>query len=445
MGPEMSRLAFTKGSLSALRTSLLKHARETCAILHGRGFELDGRLARVVVRESSHPEPSDYSIRTATHVQLRPEYVAEAVQRARKNSESVVFVHTHPFALNQFSAVDDAGEAELAAFLKQRVPNQRHVSLLLTPQKSIARELGGKQMLRVVGVGERINWGDVAPPEQALGLYDRQVRVFGAEGQHILRSIRVGIVGLGGTGSVVLQELSHLGVRDFLLIDPDVVEETNLNRLVGARQADVGEPKVTVAERWARELNADSSITAKQESVLKESVARQLADTDFVFCCTDSHGSRAVLNQVAYQYLVPMIDMGVVIGSEKGAVTTIGGRVQMMAPGLACMICGKLLDPDQVRRDMMTEFERRADPYFLGSPQPAPAVISLNATVSSLAVTMFLSAVAGIPSEARLLNYNGISGAVRPAACSQHPSCIVCSTRGALARADEWPLPARQE
>jgi molybdopterin/thiamine biosynthesis adenylyltransferase len=202
---------------------------------------------------------------------------------------------------------------------------------------------------------------------------------------------------------------------------------------------------VAVAERWANEVNTDASITAKQESVLKESVARLLADTDFVFCCTDSHGSRAVLNQLAYQYLIPMIDMGVVIGSQKGAVAAIGGRVQMLAPGLACLICGRLLDPDQVRRDMMTEFERKADPYFLGPPQPAPAVISLNATVSSLAVTMFLSAVAGVPSEARLLNYNGMSGTVRPATCVPHPSCIVCSPRGALARADEWPLPARQE
>ena len=65
--------------------------------------------------------------------------------------------------------------------------------------------------------------------------------------------------------------------------------------------------------------------------------------------------------------------------------------------------------------------------------------------MSSLAVTMFLGAVAGVPSEARLLNYNGMTGSVRPAMCAPHASCIVCSVRGSLARGDEWPLPARQE
>lgn len=441
----MSRLTLTKDFLSTLRSSLLKHSEETCAILFGRGMALDGRLARVVVRESSHPQLSAYSVRTTTQVQLRPEFVAEAVQRARRNSESVIFVHTHPFGFNEFSTIDDGGEAELSRFLRQRIPERPHVSLLLTPQKSLARELGTGQTLRVVGVGEKISWGDLSSSGEVTSLYDRQVRAFGSSGQQVLRSIRAGIVGLGGTGSVVLQELSHLGVRDFLLIDPDVVEETNLNRLVGADQGDVGRAKVSVAEKWAKKINPDARVVAKQDSVLKESVARLLWDTDFVFCCTDSHGSRAVLNQLAYQYLVPTIDMGVVIASRPGGITNITGRTQMLAPGLACLVCGKLLDPEEIRRDMMTEFERKADPYFVGPPDPAPAVVSLNATIGSLAVTMFLGAVAGVPSEARLLNYNGMTGSVRPAVCSPHASCIVCSARGSLARGDEWPLPARQE
>src|SRR5438552_849427 len=138
----MSRITLTKDFLSTLRSSLLKHSEETCAVLYGRGFEIDGHLARIVVRESSHPQLSAYAVRTTTRVQLRPEFVGEAVQRARRNRESVIFVHTHPFGLNEFSAIDDAGEAELASFLRQRIPERRHVSLLLTPEKSIARELG---------------------------------------------------------------------------------------------------------------------------------------------------------------------------------------------------------------------------------------------------------------------------------------------------------------
>ena len=441
----MSRLVLTSDFLSSLRENLLKHKQETCAILYGRAVDVGGKLARIVVRESDYPQPEAYNSRTSVRVQLKPEFVAEAVQRARRNGESVIFVHTHPFSLNQFSAVDDAGEQELAPFLRSRIPHVTHAAMLLTPEKSIAREIGTKKPLRVMGIGETITWGEAVVSDRPADRYDRQIRAFGAAGQDILRSIRVGIVGLGGTGSVVLQELAYLGVRDFLLLDPDIVEESNLNRLVGSTSSDIGKPKVDVAARWGKKINRAIRITARKESVLKAESARSLADTDFVFCCTDSHGSRAILNTFAYQYLVPTIDMGVVIALDRGRVTHVAGRTQMLAPGLACMVCGNLLDAEQVRRDLMTAFERQQDPYIPGHAEPAPAVISLNGTMASLAITMFLNAVVGIPGSARFLNYNAMTGASRAVLSVPHASCVVCSQRGAIARGDEWPLPGRQD
>src|SRR6185437_6682436 len=162
-----------------------------------------------------------------------------------------------------------------------------------------------------------------------------------------------------------------------------------------------------------------------------------------VFCCTDSQGSRAVLNQFAYQYLVPVIDMGAAIIVSGGRISHIAARTQMLAPGLGCLVCGDLLSPEAVRVDLLTDFERTADPYVVGVHEPAPAVVSLNSTVASLAVTMFLDAVLEIGASARFINYNGISGAARPASISPHPQCYVCSERGAFAQAGAWPLPGR--
>jgi molybdopterin/thiamine biosynthesis adenylyltransferase len=287
-------------------------------------------------------------------------------------------------------------------------------------------------------------WGQQIGETTIDPRYDRQVRAFGLVGQDIIRRLKIGIVGLGGTGSYVLQSLAHLGAESLLLLDPDPVEETNLNRLVGATQLDVGKPKVDLARDLARKINPGISIEARQESVLLDSVAKRLIDTDFVFGCTDSHGSRAVLNQLAYQYLVPVIDMGVVIATHNQTVTHIAGRTQLLSSGLACMVCGNLLDPEEVRRDLLTDFERKADPYIEGDVEPAPAVISLNGTIASLAVTMFLNVAVGVPGAARHLNYNALTGHCRPAYCEPHPRCVVCSTRGAFARADEWPLPTRQ-
>jgi molybdopterin/thiamine biosynthesis adenylyltransferase len=237
--------------------------------------------------------------------------------------------------------------------------------------------------------------------------------------------------------------LAHLGVTQLLLIDPDKIERTNLNRLIGASESDVNAPKVHVASSLAMRINHSAQVDTIVGSVLLSHVVEQLIDTDFVFCCTDSHGSRAVINQFAYQYLVPVIDMGVAIVAPKGQVCAIAGRTQMLAPGLGCLACGDLLNPEAVRVDLLTDFERAADPYIVGAHEPAPAVISLNATMASMAVTMFLSAVTGIPSRARLVNYNGMAGTTRSAKVSPHPTCYACSSRGALARGDEWPLPAR--
>src|SRR5207247_877070 len=148
---------------------------------------------------------------------------------------------------------------------------------------------------------------------------------------------------------------------------------------------------------WIAALRPNNRTRAINGSVLTTTVARELRNVDFVFMCTDSHGSRAVLNQLAYQYLIPTIDTGVAIAATESRVTSVVGRVQMLAPGLGCLTCAELLDSDAVRRDLMTAYERKKDPYFLGEPQPQPAVMSFNMTMASLAVTMFLGAVTNLP------------------------------------------------
>jgi hypothetical protein len=106
----MSRLVLTSDLMSRLRTDLLASELETYSILFGRSVEISGRLARVVVREAISPPLEAYAERTSVRVQLRPEFVAEIAQRARRTGEAIVFSHTHPFPLNEFSSTDNEGE-----------------------------------------------------------------------------------------------------------------------------------------------------------------------------------------------------------------------------------------------------------------------------------------------------------------------------------------------
>ena len=435
--------------VAAFSPTLLSGGQEGCVVLFTRSVARENDSPRLLAYDFVVPEPVDYLRRGPLEAELAPTFVATVSKRAKVSNQGLVFVHSHPgTSPPRFSQIDDQGEAHLARFLARRLPDQVHLALVISQGGACARELGSKRPVRVVEVGSKrrvlsevqdpVGW--TAPPE-----FDRQVRAFGSEGQRELGDLRVGIVGVGGTGSFVAQELAYLGVRHFVIIDADTVDLTNLNRLAGATRDDIGKNKSDVAKGHVQRIAPQAKIEAVVGDVMHASVARRLASLDIIFGCTDSHGSRSVLQQVSYQYLVPCIDMGVTIVASNGALSHVYGRIQLLAPGYACLTCSGLLDPDQIRRDMMTPLERRADPYIAGAAEPAPAVMSLNGTVASLAVTMFLSVVTAFPENGRHLLYNALATSLRVVAARQRPDCFICSTAGVLALGDSNPLMARQD
>ena len=310
-----------------------------------------------------------------------------------------------------------------------------------------ARVLGKNEPIRVVSVGEKrvVEFDHKVKQVSDVTIFDRQVRAFGTEGQRILHTLRIAVVGLGGTGSIAAQQLVHLGVRNLILVDPDRLEPSNLNRVVGAFAEDVGSNKCEVAARYIRQFSPDIEVQEIKGDIVHESVATKLIDADIIFCCTDSHGSRSVIQQVAYQYLIPCIDIGSTITTESGSVTGIFGRVQLLGPDQPCLWCCELLSPEEVRRDMMTKFERKADPYIQGTNVQAPSVISLNGTMVSLAVTMLLGLVTSIPVESRYLIYNAGALSLRSVRSVAKDNCFVCSRSGAFGLGDSQNLFARKD
>lgn len=415
---------------------------ESCAVAF-TVFDNASRSWLVQAYEQA-PEAS-YDYRGRTSAVLKSAYVVELANRARSMGQGVVFAHTHPDAIGfpKFSQIDDDGEAELAEYFARRAPATPHLSLVIASDGCSARILGTREEVAVWQVGRRLTRRSRPADPHQLAQYDRQIRAFGATGQAIISSLHIAVVGLGGTGSIVLQELAHLGARDFTLIDPDVVEDTNLNRLVGATAEDVGKSKVEVAAKWLSRINPGARVDRWQRDVVDADVITKLFDRDVIFLCTDSHASRAVVGQLAYQYLIPVIDMGVSITAQDSEVAFITGRVQLLSVGEPCLTCTAALDGEQIRREMLTPEQRAADPYVLGAHEPQPAVISLNGTMSSLAVTMFLGLVTDVPATARFQLYDAIRGTVRPTTARITSDCIVCSEAGSLAKGPNWPLPVR--
>lgn len=444
----MSEIRITVNDLEVLRTNLVGYDVERCAILLAAPALGRGDSSSLVVREIHLPELEDYLSQTKTFAQLSPAFVARVTKKARNEKLQLVFVHSHlaPYP-PEFSATDDEGERVLADFLSRRGLTGAHGALVLSPGGLHARELGSSRKMRVVSVGNRrvVEFDPSTAGDTQIEQYDRQIRAFGLAGQQAIQKLRVAIVGLGGTGSVLAQQLVHLGVRDFLLLDPDTLEQTNLNRVVAARESDIGTPKVEIARRYMQDFSSQVRVQTIVGDVCRSAIAKQLTTVDIIFGCTDSHGSRSVFQQVAYQYLIPCIDMGSTITSSEGAVTGIYGRVQLLSPGHGCLWCSGLLNPEEIRRDMMSEQERKLDPYIPGAREPAPSVISLNSTMVSMAVTMLLNIVTEVPGEARHLVYDAKGPKLRSVAVKSSPECFICSLKGALARGDRQPLFARQD
>jgi len=441
----MSGLRFAAPAFTPLHDLMMSETEiETCAIAYAHANPVCGSW---VVAEAELVPDDAYERRDAISAVLKPAFLVEVANRARAHGLGIVLAHTHPFAdcVPSFSRTDDAGEIEIKGYLDRRAPGTGHLALVVGQHGCRCRPLGGGMDVPVWEIGETVRLLSEPGIAASDASHDRQIRAFGAPGQAVVSRLRVGVIGAGGTGSVVLQQLAHLGVRDITVIDPDVVDKTNLNRLVGAGPADVGTPKVEVAHRTVLAVNPNAAVHAVRGDVVDDSVAKTLAAFDFAFLCTDSHASRAVVCQVAYQHLVPTIDMGVSITVGSDGVEYINGRVQMLAPGLTCLSCTRALDGEQIRREMMTPDQRAADPYVQGVHEPQPAVISLNSTMASLAVTMFLGAVTPVPAQARFQLYDGVRGTIRPTVARANPECIVCSTHGALTKGTSWPLPVRPE
>jgi molybdopterin/thiamine biosynthesis adenylyltransferase len=398
---------------------------------------------RYLVTDIDFAEGSDQLSATPTEFSFAPQFLTRTTRSAHERGLHLALIHSHPAAFTAFSSVDNEAEAGLSDFMHERLKGAATFSVLVCGQEVRARQLGTRRLVSVVSVGAQLvrytQHEDVGATAERR--YDRQVRAFGVDGQRILQQLTVAVVGLGGTGSVLTQQLSHLGIGSFVLIDPDDFEITNLNRVVGASSADVSKAKVDIAASLVARINPKALVQCARANVVSHPCAELLRGVDCIFICTDSHVSRAFLSEFSYQYLVPSFDVGVAINAKDGKVDAITGRTQMLAPGLACLLCAHALDPRLIRQELMTPEQRAADPYFnTQEGVHEPAVISLNSAMVSLTVTMFLSAFLGIPGRARWQSYDGIAGTVRVLASKPDPECSVCGVGGVTALAGSRPL-----
>ena len=425
----------------AIRHELLSTPHLERAAIGFAGISRHGSDRRLILLRDWAPVPqAEYLVQGGEHLQVSPAFWARHSKRVRITGEALVVLHSHPrqSGLPAFSPSDDSGEARLLPKIQARAPVPV-AAVVLSPDGAHARITdpgGSAKPLGIQLVGQPHTAARAAPIER----FDRQVRALGQHGQAILAELTIGVVGAGGLGSHVIQQLIHLGVGHVMVVDPDRVAPSNLSRLVGASRIDATfrRPKTAVARRLSRRVGGPTRIVELRGSVTDEAPARQLLACDLIMGCTDNHWSRTVLNAIAYQYYVPVLDLGV----ELQTAGAMGGRVTWLAPGSACLWCLRILDPQRVRAEQLPREaakEEIARGYIQDLDEPAPAVVSINGAVASIAVTELLARTTeftGSRPRPSQLMYRLADGVVRRTSPPPSEACPTCSPAGQLGLAD---------
>lgn len=259
--------------------------------------------------------------------------------------------------------------------------------------------------------------------------FDRNERLFGKEGQAKIRAARVTLIGAGGLGTHVAQQLALLGIGALTPADHEELSNSNRNRYIGAWATDPvpGSRKVDLIKRLVGLTDPSIDVTPLCSKFPSPETLEAVKSADYVFGCVDGDGPRFVLNEACVAYDKPLFDLA----SDVPEPGHYGGRVAVSRRNNGCLHCLGILDAREVRRSLSpNEVLENEDAEYgirravLG--EVGPSVVSINAVVASLAVTEFMVAVTGLREPMRHLVYRGHLGTVSKRTDEPGPNCYFC-------------------
>jgi molybdopterin/thiamine biosynthesis adenylyltransferase len=388
--------------------------------------------------------------------------VAEMGGRAAAEELAYVAIHSHPHSVEWTGlSGDDLGSHERLFPHLLDLTGGMPVAGIAVGRECAAGEIwrvgeprAELSELRVVGPRlERLRADNRRGGGDGEERFDRQVRLFGARGQEILRSMHVGVIGAGGGGSILVEQLAHLGVGGITVVDFDIVKTLNLSRIVGATAEDarIGTKKIEVARRLVAGIDPRIEVTAIDGDIADLDTARWLIDLDFLFLATDTMTSRLIFNAVVHQYLIPGIQIGakVELGQED-RIAQIYVAVRPVLPDAGCLQCNGLIDAMALQQEARSEEEAAAQNYLGTAEVIDPSVITLNGIAASHAANTMLLAAVGLQEGEEIDHklFFPAEGEVRSIVPRRDPVCPFCGQGGnsSLARGEPSSrLPCRRQ
>lgn len=384
------------------------HDEHGAALLAAPHLRPDGGLT-LLVRELVPVGDADFPPGEHGYRQTPPLFIAQHAGRAGELGLAYLSVHNHPGASDRigFSHDDLAAHKRLFPHLLDLTAGTP-VGGLVLGSRSAAGEIWmpraePTELDSLCVIGPHLAHQTAEPRQHQTATaprFDRQARLFGDVGQNILARMRVGVIGVGGGGSMIVEQLAHLGVGEIVGVDHDIVKPHNLSRIVGVTPRDARSrvKKVEVARRLCERIDPDIRFTAIDGDIADLDVASRLVDLDFLFLATDTITSRLVFNAIVHRFLVPGIQIGAKVELRSGSteIEEVYVAVRPVLPDKGCLQCAGLIDPIRLQQEAATAEERAAQNYLGTAEVIDPSVVTLNGIAAANAVNTMLFVAVGL-------------------------------------------------
>ena len=339
------------------------------------------------------------------------DYVVRVATEARKRGEGIVLLHSHPGARGWqgLSGPDHNTESEYERVARAITGMPLVGMTLATAEQEWSARVWHDQSaptnaesVRVVGERLNVTWNDTIRRRPVATAFQRRtIAAWGESRQANIARLKVLVIGVGSVGLDVAARLAATGIEHVGVMDIDIVEDLNLDRMIGATRDDAraGRRKTEVAARIARQAaTADNfTVVVHDVSITTPQGLTAALDYDIIFSCVDRPWPRGVLNVLAYADLIPVIDGGIALDAlPSGEMRGGTWRVHALVPGRPCMVCNGQLRVNELSLDRGGLLD---DPEYIRQSgidpgAGSPNVAALAASVSAGLLAQFVSLVA---------------------------------------------------
>ena len=379
------------------------------------GQRVGGQRHKLLAREVHLVPYEDCVERSSLRVNWSTESLIPLLKKAIKKNWVVLKIHSHLEQDSAFSSLDDIADKNLFSSIHGWTDNDSpHASAIMFPDgRIIGRTVSSfgefLPLTAVHLIGNDLKFWRVSKDSTGVPEAGRRVaQTFGAGTYDTFSKLKIAVIGCSGTGSLVIEQLVRNGVGELLLVDPDIMEEKNLNRMPNTTIADAinNKAKVAIYKSAIEKIGFNTKVVARKQNLIDYDTILSVAGCDIVFGCMDTIEGRHILNRLATFYMVPYFDLGVkLVADGKGSVNEVCGSVHYVQPGGSSLLSRKLYTNEELRAESLSRTDPeqydslRKEGYIKHANEEKPAVISVNMMVAAMAVNELLARVHPFRSE----------------------------------------------